>query len=44
MEWPSKGAAEGFMADPTLADAMARGGIVGGPIITFGERVAEISN
>ena len=40
MEWPSKGAAEGFMADPTLAEAMARGGIVGGPIITFGEHVA----
>ena len=37
MEWPSTEAAEGFMADPTLAEAMARGGILGPPTITFGE-------
>jgi quinol monooxygenase YgiN len=40
MEWPSKEAAEGFMADPTLGEAMARGGILGPPTITFGERAA----
>jgi len=39
MEWPSKEAAEGFMADPTLAEAMQRGGILAPPTITFGDRV-----
>lgn len=39
MEWPSKEAAEGFMADPSLADAMDRGGIIAPPTITFGDRV-----
>jgi quinol monooxygenase YgiN len=40
MEWPSREAAERFMADPTLGEAMARGGILGPPTVTFGERVA----
>lgn len=38
MEWPSKEAAEGFMADPSLAEAMARGGVLGPPTVTIGER------
>ncbi|MBI2709129.1 MAG: antibiotic biosynthesis monooxygenase [Actinobacteria bacterium] len=37
-EWPSKEAAEGFMADPSLAEAMARGGVLGPPTVTIGER------
>ncbi|MBS1839092.1 MAG: antibiotic biosynthesis monooxygenase [Actinobacteria bacterium] len=41
MEWPSKEAAEGFMADPSLAEAMQRGGIVAPPTITFGDRVPQ---
>jgi len=39
MEWPSTDAAQGFMSDPSLADAMQRGGVVGPPTITIGEHV-----
>lgn len=38
MEWPSREAAEGFMADSSLADAMQRGGVLAPPTVTFGER------
>lgn len=37
MEWPSRQAAEGFMGDPSLAEAMKRGGVLGPPTVTFGE-------
>jgi quinol monooxygenase YgiN len=37
MEWPSQAAAEGFMADPSLRDAMERGGVTGPPTVTFGD-------
>jgi quinol monooxygenase YgiN len=37
MEWSSQAAAEGFMADASLRDAMERGGVVGPPTVTFGE-------
>ncbi len=39
MEWPSREAAEGFMADPTLATAMTRGGVIGQPRASFAQPV-----
>ena len=39
MGWPSKEAAEGFVADPSLAEAMARGGVLGPPTVTISERI-----
>lgn len=38
-EWPSAEAAKGFMADPSLAEAMQRGGVLGPPTVTIGEVV-----
>ncbi len=40
MNYPSKDAAEGFMADPSLAEAMSRAGVIGAPTVTFGDRDA----
>jgi quinol monooxygenase YgiN len=37
LEWSSQAEAEGFMADPSLRDAMERGGVMGPPTVTFGE-------
>lgn len=37
MEWPSPEAAAGFMSDPSLAEAMQRGGVTGPPTVTFGD-------
>jgi quinol monooxygenase YgiN len=33
MEYPSRAAAEGFLADPSLADAMGRAGVTAPPTI-----------
>ena len=38
MEYPSQEAAEGFLADPSLGEAMGRAGVIAAPTITFGER------
>jgi quinol monooxygenase YgiN len=35
MRWPDRASAEGFLADPSLAEAMARAGVTGEPRITF---------
>lgn len=37
MEWPSQADAERFMADPSLREAMQRGGVTGPPTVTFGD-------
>ena len=40
MEYPTREAAEGLLADPSLREAMSRAGVIGAPIVTFGDRVA----
>ena len=40
MEYPTREAAEGLLADPSLREAMSRGGVIGAPSVTFGDRVA----
>ncbi len=44
MRYPSLAAAQGFLADPSLREAMGRAGVVGEPRITFWEtvQVAEL--
>jgi hypothetical protein len=34
IDFPDGASAESFMADPTLADAMAKGGVVGAPDVS----------
>ncbi len=36
-DWPSREQAEQFARDPSLAEAMQRGGVIGEPRITFVE-------
>lgn len=40
MEYPTAEAAEGLLADPSLSEAMSRGGVIGAPTVTFGDEVA----
>jgi len=35
MEWESRDGVEGFLRDPSLAEAMQRGGVVSEPLATF---------
>jgi quinol monooxygenase YgiN len=35
MRWPSRAAADSFLADPSLGEAMHRAGVTGQPRITF---------
>ena len=37
--WPTRQQAEAFAGDPTLGEAMARGGVVGEPRVTMTEDV-----
>jgi quinol monooxygenase YgiN len=39
MRWPDRAAAEGFLADPSLAEAFGRAGVVGAPRVTLWETV-----
>src|SRR5215472_9755112 len=39
MRWPDRASAESFLADPSLAEAMARAGVTGEPRFTFWETV-----
>ena len=41
-EWPSREKAEQYTRDPSLPEAMQRGGVIGEPHITFAEE-AEIT-
>lgn len=37
MEYPTREDAEGFLADPSLREAMGRAGVTAAPSITFGQ-------
>ena len=39
--WPDRQSAEGFLADPSLAEAMGRAGVTGAPRFTFWETVEQ---
>ena len=39
MRWPDRASAEAFLADPSLAEAFGRAGVVGVPRITFWDSV-----
>jgi quinol monooxygenase YgiN len=39
MRWPDRAAAEAFLADPSLAEAFGRAGVLGAPRFTFWESV-----
>jgi quinol monooxygenase YgiN len=39
MRWPDQASAEGFIADPSLGEAMGRAGVTGEPRITFWQSV-----
>ena len=39
MRWPDRAAAERFLADPSLGEAMGRAGVSGPPRITFWDSI-----
>jgi heme-degrading monooxygenase HmoA len=41
LEWESRAAFEGFLADPAVREAMQAGGTIGLPEFTFLDKVAE---
>ena len=41
-KWPSRERAEEFSRDPSLAEAMRRGGVVGEPRVSFTEKTESI--
>jgi hypothetical protein len=43
IDFPDQAAAEGFGADPSLGEAMSRGGVVGAPDISLLEPAEEIT-